>query len=167
MASSRDRGRTKLRGGRRYFRNLVRWPDTIEVPFGEGAWYDFWHVHPDFLGWSKARRGARGPHLAVLFEAFRRVLAEAEAYAGAAQVFVAVNRNDSSGDALYVHTSNPNDENFPYAFEPYRWDGFGVPAWLRPFLDPSWDVGETVFEGETRYLVVPRDARGPRTAHEP
>jgi hypothetical protein len=96
----------------------------------------------------------------VLFEAFRRILAEAAAYEGPAQVFVSVNTNDSSGNALYVHTPNPNAENFPYQFTSYRWDGFRVPEWLQQHVDHGWEVGQAVFEGEVRYVVAPRGSRG-------
>ena len=36
--------------------------------------------------------------------------------------------------------------------------------WLREFVDVErFDVGETVLEGETRYVVAPRGARGCHT----
>src|SRR5262245_1972321 len=162
MVSTRElRGRP--RGGRRYFRALVRWPERVDVRFGEGAWYDLWHIHPDLRGWSTRGGRARQAHLTALFGAFRRILAQAAAYDGPAQVFVSVNSKDSPGDALYVHTPNPNGSPFPYAFEGYRWDDVEVPEWLGRHLDAQLEVGETVFEGEVRYVVVPRGPRGRET----
>jgi hypothetical protein len=150
----------KLRGGRRYFRALVRWPDQIHIRFGGDSWYDLWHIHPDFRGWSTGGGRARRAHLSVLFEAFRRTLAQAAAFDGPAQIFVTVNARDSPGNALYVHTPNPNEQKFPYAFEPYHWDGVRPPEWLRVFLDEHVEVGETVFEGQLQWVVVPRGPRG-------
>jgi hypothetical protein len=159
MVSVRQPGR-KLRGGRRYFRDLVLWPKRIQLQFGGSSWYDLWHTHPDFHGWSTAGRGARHAHLAVLFQAFRRALAQAAMYDGPAQVFVAVNSKDSPGNALYVHTPNPNAQNFPHLFESFRWDDVRIPEWLRRHITDEFEVGETRFEGEVRWVVVPRGPRG-------
>jgi hypothetical protein len=166
MVSIREPGR-KLRGGRRYFRGLVQWPRRIQIRLGGDAWYDLWHTHPDSQGWSTGGARARQAHLIVLFEAFRRALAQAAGYDGPAQVFVTVNSKDSPGDALYVHTPNPNAQNFPYTFEPYRWEGVRVPEWLRRYIDDQFEVGETLFEGETRYVVVPRGPRWRPAADAP
>jgi hypothetical protein len=123
----------------------------------------FWHVHPDFKGWSKRTPKARRAHLAVLFESFHRVLEQVADQDEPAQVFVAVNTTDSPGDARYVHTPNPNPNGakFLYQFGSYRWEGFRVPSWLEEIVDRDrYEVGETVFEGEKQYVVTPRGPRG-------
>jgi len=159
MVSTRQLGK-KLRGGRRYFRNLAHWPDRIQLQFGGSSWYDLWHLHPDFHGWSTVGGGARQAHLVALFHAFRRVLNQAAAYNGPAQVFATVNSKDSPGDALYVHTPNPNAENYPCLFESYRWSDIRIPDWLGRHITKDFEVGETLFEGEVRYVVVPRGPQG-------
>ena len=151
----------KLRGGRRYFRRLRRWPQSVSVNLGQPNWYDLWHAHPDLRDWSLRGRGARRAHLVVLFEAFRRVLQELAAADQPAQVFLAVNTRDSPGDALYVHTPNPNSDNFPYRFDGYSWEHVRVPHWLQEFSGSSqYEVGETVWEGERRYVIAPLGPRG-------
>jgi hypothetical protein len=159
MVSVRGPGK-KLRGGRRYYRHLRSWPDSVKVTFGPDHWYDLWHQHPDFQGWSTSGGRAHQAHLAVLFQAFHRVLAQAAEYDGPAQVFVCVHTKDTAGDALYVHTPNLNSANFPYRFESYRWEGVQIPEWLLRYINPEVQVGETVFEGERRYVVAPRGPRG-------
>jgi hypothetical protein len=155
----------KLRGGRRYFQKLQRWPDSVTILLGGDNWYDLWHTHPDFPGWSRRGHGARRAHLAVLFAAFHRLLEQLAERAESAQVFVTVNTHDSPGDALYVHTPNPHGK-FPYDFGSCRWEGFRVPGWLAEFVDANrFEVAERVFEGEKRYVVTPRGRRGrPATA---
>jgi hypothetical protein len=96
----------------------------------------------------------------VLFGAFRSVLTQAAEYDGPAQVFVSLHAKDTAGDALYVHTPNPNSANFPYQFEPYRWEDVRSPEWRTRHVGEEFEVGETLFEGERRYIVAPRGPRG-------
>jgi hypothetical protein len=151
----------KLRGGRRYFRKLQNWPACVVVELGGPNWYDFWHLHPDFRGWSRQSGKARRAHLVVLFRAFERVLQQVASCTEPAQVFVSINTKDSSGNAIYVHTPNPNSDKFPYQFDDYVWQGVRVPPWLVEFIDPDrHEVAETFWHGEKRYVVAPKGPRG-------
>jgi hypothetical protein len=159
MGTRRRRTR-KLRGGRRYFQKLKGWPAKLGLDFGPEAWYDLWHAHPDFHGWSTLSPKARRAHVDVLLRALATVLEQAVEGGRPFQVFVAVNSRDSPGDALYFHTPNPNSANFPYKFEPYRWEAT-PPTFLAPFVDlKRFEIGETDFEGERRFVVVPRGRGG-------
>lgn len=61
---------------------------------------------------------------------------------------------DSSQDAVYLHTRNPNEDNFPYQFEGVTW-GANVPERLRDFItDPSWEFGRGEDPSYTTYFVV-------------
>ena len=76
-------------------------------------------------------------------------------------MFVTVNTHDSPGDALYVHTPNPNADNYPYRFDGYTWEHVRVPGWLQEFSGSGqYEVGETVWERERRYVIVPLGPRG-------
>ncbi len=152
--------RKKLRGGRRYFRKLPDWPQSVRVQLGGSSWYDLWHTHPDFYGWSLRSGRAHRAHLEVLFAAFRRVVGELASSNEPGQVFVTVNSRDTAGDALYVHTPNPNADNFPFQFPGYSWSE-EVPSLLAPFVDRvSSEVGWTTFNGEGCYVVAPKGPRG-------
>ena len=155
----------KLRGARRYFRKLSAWPESVRIKLGGDNWYDLWHEHPDFYGWSLRDGRARRAHLRVLFAAFRRVLHETAASAAPGQVFVTVCTKEGRSDALYVHTPNPNAANYPYDFSGYSWDVGKVPSLFAEFVDlDEFEIGQTVFEGEKRYVVTPRGPRGRSTA---
>ena len=161
MRSDVAEPRKKLRGGRRYFRKLAAWPESIHVRLGGVNWYDLWHVHPDFYGWSLRDGRAHRAHLKVLFTAFRRVLQDLAPSDELGQVFVSVNTRDSPGDALYVHTPNPNAKNYPFEFPGYSWDLSVVPPLLAEFVElAEFEIGHKVFEGEKRYVITPRGARG-------
>ena len=152
--------RKKLRGARRYFKTLPKWPESVRIQLGGSSWYDLWHTHPDFYGWSLRSGRARRAHLEVLFSAFRRVLEEIAELQEPAQVFVTVNTKDTPGNALYVRTPNPNASNFPFEFPAYSWSKT-IPPMLEPFVDPAlFEVGWTKFEGDCCYVVAPKGRRG-------
>lgn len=103
---------------------------------------------------------ARQAHLDVLFQALSMVLEQASMHVEPFQVFVTVNSTDSPGDALFFHPPNPNVTTFPYTFEGYRWR-ITPPPWLAQHLNGDrFEVGETDFERETRFVVVPRGRGG-------
>ena len=159
MARS-DLNRRKLRGGRRYSRHLQRWASKLRVDLSPGHWYDLWHQHPDFFGWSRKSGRWRRAHLVALFEAFEMLLRQVAEHQGAYQAFLGINRQDSPGDAIYFHTPNPNSSNFPHAFSGFSWDA-PIPSWLAPFVDRQrFEFGQTSFEGDYSYVVVPRGKGG-------
>jgi hypothetical protein len=159
MRHARPKSR-KLRGGRRYFQRLERWPEEVRVDVDRDTNCELWHWHPDFKGWSARSGKARRAHLRVLFVAFERLLAQAMASGRGAQVFVGVKQHDSSGDALYFHTPNSGDTPFPYAFDRFAFGG-QIPGWLVSCVDQSrFEVGSGRIDGEWHYVVVPLGPRG-------
>jgi hypothetical protein len=151
---------SKLRGGRRYFRRLERWPEGIRLEPDRDTNCEMWHWHPDLRGWSARSGRARRAHLRVLFVALERLLARAEANGRGTQVFVSVRERRSWNDALYFHTANTADVPFPYTFDQYAFGG-RTPDWLAPYVDASrFEVGAGRFEGERDYVVVPLGRHG-------
>ena len=145
----------KVRGRRRYYRALRRDADTFEVrPSG---WYDYMHWHADWPGLGNLRWRERRAHLAALFTMFRRLLTETVGWGEPHQVWLQIDAVDSSQDAVYLHSPNPNADNFPNTFAETEWD-VDVPVRLREFLtDPSWQFGR--LEGRwTHFIVRPRPA---------
>lgn len=68
-----------------------------------------------------------------------------------------ITEDDSSQDAVYLHTLNPNGDNFPYAFEGVQW-GAELPAWLEEFVDPKrHEVGRCVYQGVVSFWVRSSD----------
>lgn len=111
----------KLRGVRRYFRNLHQRASTYDLPFSESDWFDLWHTHLDFRGHGNKSGRYRREHLQAGREIFESIEDKAKAYPFPYQLWVLVDRHDSSEDAVYVHTKNPNTDNFPYKYEGVSW----------------------------------------------
>jgi hypothetical protein len=152
---ARYRPTRKVRGRRRYYRTLQRQADAFRVrPCG---WYDYMHWHADWPGLGNLRWRERRAHLEALFTMFRRLLAETAEWATPHQVWLQIDAADSSQDAVYLHTPNPNADNFPNAFAGTIWES-EVPERLREFLtDPSWQFGR-LEDRWTHFIVRLRPA---------
>lgn len=131
----------KVRGRRRYYRALLR--DAARVTIDESGWYDRMHWHVDRLGLGNVSWRERRSHLAALFAMFRDVLRTTSTWGAPHQCWLQINAVDSSQDAIYLHTPNPNNDDFPIGFECVQWDA-EVPERLREFVnEASWQFGRT------------------------
>lgn len=129
----------RVRGRRRYYRALRREAESFRIhPSG---WYDHMHWHVDWQGLGNLRWRERREHLQALVTTFRRLLTDVHDWPTPHQVWLQIDAFDSSQDAVYLHTPNPNSDNFPNHFDNVVWDA-PVPDCLRDLLDdPSWQFG--------------------------
>jgi len=145
----------KVRGRRRYYRTLRRKAESFVVD-SDGL-YDYMHWHADWPGLGNLRWRERREHLAVLFTMFRRLLAETRGWTTPHQVWLQIDAYDSAQDAVYLHTPNPNAENFPNDFAGTAWDA-PIPERLRELVtDPMWQFGR-LDDRWTHFIVRPRPA---------
>ncbi|MCP4350163.1 MAG: hypothetical protein GY795_32200 [Desulfobacterales bacterium] len=127
----------KIRGQRRYFNKLLN--GDLEEYFARldfYSWFDFWHDHPDWSGLGNTSWNHRKPHLKALLRRFdflkTKLLNRKEDF----QTFCIVDIDDSSQDAIYIHTKNPNYDNFPTKFEQFDGD-INILSQLRELIDSS------------------------------
>jgi hypothetical protein len=145
----------KVRGRRGYYRALRR--ETQHFSVHPAGWYDYMHWHVDWPGMGNLRWSERREHLSALFAMFRRLLAETEHWSTPHQVWLQIDPADSAQDAIYLHTANPNADNFPNRFEGVDWEA-AVPVRLREFVsEPSWQFGRLESRW-THFIVRPRSA---------
>jgi hypothetical protein len=143
----------KVRGRRKYYRTLLR--DAERFAVHPSGWYDLMHWHADWWGLGNLRWSERREHLVAVFTMFRRVINETSKWDSLHQVWLLIDPYDSSQDAVYLHTPNPNAENFPYQFEGVAWD-VDIPDRLHEFItEPSWQFGRAESRG-TYFIVRPR-----------
>jgi hypothetical protein len=153
FVQSRPRG--KVRGRRGYYRSLRREAESFSVKPSE--WYDYMHWHVDWSGVGNLRWKERREHLSALFTMFRRVVAETDSLTSPYQVWLQVDASDSAQDAVYLHTPNPNEHNFPNTFEGVVWEA-PIPERLRQFIiEPSWQFGR-LDDLWTHFIVRKRPA---------
>lgn len=106
----------KFRGKRRYFRNLKKEAHVknYDLDFSTDSWFDFWHTHIDFCGYGNDSIKIRKQHIQALFNLFHEANKELENWEKPYQLWIELSPEDSSMDALFIHSPNPNEENFPY-----------------------------------------------------
>lgn len=145
-----NRPRRKVRGRRGYYRALHR--DAAAFAVKPDGWYDYMHWHVDWLGMGNLNWAERREHLSALFTMFRRLLTESTSWPTPHQAWLRIDAADSSQDAVYLHTANPNAENFPNRFEGVVWDA-AIPARLLEFITEStWQFGR--FEDPWTHFVI-------------
>ncbi|MCE9638260.1 MAG: hypothetical protein K8T90_21370 [Planctomycetes bacterium] len=147
------RPRKKVRGRRRYYRALQRKAAQFQVELD--GWYDHHHWHVDWPGLGNLSRSERLQHLAALFVMFRRALAQTATWAQPHQCWLQIDAHDSSQDAVFLHTPNPNADNFPHGFGDLDWE-CPIPELLREFVaEPGWQFGR-FDRPSTHFVVRPR-----------
>lgn len=104
----------KKRGLRKYYRNLEKSFDkSILTVTGENAWFDFYHFHIDNTGLGNKSWNSRKQHLDALFLIAEKVESLMREYDKPFQFWIEVYDHESWDDAIYIHSENPNQSNFP------------------------------------------------------
>ncbi len=155
----------RLRGNRRYYRNLERRAKRFRLELSPSDWYDLWHEHADSRGLGRSNRSARArrSHLLALRTMFERALAQTADYDLPHQLWLDLCLQDGGRDALYFHTPNPNLRGeFPNRYASlFTWDE-PLPPIFSLFDRPEiWQVGrfESPAERLTYYAIRRRGAR--------
>jgi hypothetical protein len=107
----------KVRGRRRYYRKLTLAAEKVIVQ--SDIWYDYRHWHVDWRGLGNFSWRERRSHLVALFAVYRQVLAQIEEWSEPHERWLQIDAADSSQDAVFLHTPNPNGTDFPLALITY------------------------------------------------
>ncbi|MCL2075684.1 MAG: hypothetical protein FWH15_04455 [Betaproteobacteria bacterium] len=111
---------------RMYYKNLAiendfeKWasPGYFDFQNNPEAWFDHWHCHFDWEGFGNDDFSRRKPHLDKLFRHFEILVNRVKFLQKDFQLFAMIHDYDSAGDALYLHTPNPNEScEFPMLWE--------------------------------------------------
>jgi hypothetical protein len=140
-----------------YYLELWKRAKAFRVSFKADGWWDLWHMHFDWDGEGNKGRWPRREHLRAAWRAFVRLQQQARAECRINyQIFLNVSESDSASDAVYLHTPNPNADNFPHSFDSSV-ELNHVPALLNGLVDlERYAVRRDQFEGSTWYVIVPR-----------
>jgi hypothetical protein len=106
----------------RYYYRLTQKSRRYRVNLEEKKWCDMSHQHFDWYGlgnsgWIHSRR-----HLTALLVALVQATNELAKSNQPYQLFAFVNLEDRGGDAVFVHTKNPNGTDFPVTLPGKRID---------------------------------------------
>jgi len=138
----------------RDFRIVVKKNADIRTPHLD-SWFDLWHCHVDWEGDGNLSRLYRQVQLWALFRTMRKFQHITQHDRHRYQIFACVHEKDSGGDAVYIHTENPNETPFPYVLKVDVWLQ-KCPFWLSRYISlEHYDIGES-YNGEEKYYFIQR-----------
>ncbi len=104
----------KKRGLRKYYKNLEKSFNPEKLNWkGENAWFDLFHFHIDKLGLGNRSWKSRKQHLDTLFSIAEKVEEKLKDFELIFQYWIEIYDHNSYDDAVYIHSENPNESNFP------------------------------------------------------
>ena len=86
----------------------------LDFSGGPKSWFDLWHTHVDWDGEGNTDWLVRKRNLHRLMELYTQYKQQLSAYPREYQIWISIDDVDSGQDAVYIHTKNPNADNFPY-----------------------------------------------------
>ncbi len=147
----------KFRGKKRYFRNLWEEVNTYDLKLNNEAYFDFWHNHLDFIGVGESSLKIRREHIKAHIALYDRLLKQLEEFKKPYQSWICIHENDPMSDAVYIHTSNPNNDYFPHKMNDLDWHS-NIPNAFKDLLDLyKFNVAYYKSEHEEVYYIQAKE----------
>ncbi|WP_103994199.1 hypothetical protein [Paenibacillus sp. UNC499MF] len=147
----------KFRGKRRYFRQLWKQVNAFYLQPDNESWFDFWHFHLDFCGIGENSVKLRREHIKAHIALYKSLLKRLERIEKPSQSWICLHEEDAGLDAVYIHTSNPNRDNFPHKFDTIDWK-CKIPAAFNDLIDPDlFHVGYNTSDDGGIYFIQSKE----------
>ena len=124
----------KFRGKKRYFKNMWKMVYSDQLELDIESWFDFYHIHLDWYGVGNENIKIRREHIKAYLALYEKVLNQLTGFEEPYQSWISLDGKDSGQDALFVHTPNPNDYNFPLRIDKLNWS-CDIPATFLDLID--------------------------------
>ncbi len=110
-------------------------------------------MHLDWFGIGQHRLKYRREHIKAYLALYDRLTQQLEAFKKLYQCWVTIHEEDTSADAVYIHSPNPNDDYFPYKNQGLDWE-CELPNTFNDLVDiKKYDVGYFKSEFEEVYVL--------------
>lgn len=122
-------------------------------------WWDLWHYHSDWDGWGNRAWYLRRAHVSALAKVFQTIASRRAEFHTPFQTWISLSGFDAGTDATYLHTPNPNHQNFPLRLPDIRFDTRAtalVADRLQSYV-PGIRVGEVTYYDPERPDQATRD----------
>lgn len=149
----------KFRGKKRYFRELeIRASgDQNNLDFSNDGWFDLWHTHLDFFGVGNIRPKYRREHINAHLALYNDLLKKLDSFEKPYQSWIELNEKDAAVDAIYIHTPNPNENNFPLEITDLILNS-SIPDYLNGLINQEeFNVGYYKWGSDGNYIVQYKD----------
>ena len=151
----------KFRGKKRYFRKLWSSVENYQTHVDDNSWYDYWHRHLDFFGLGNDSLQVRRAHIKAHISLYTRILTQLEQLNKPYQTWVCIHDEDTGSDAVYIHTPNPNSDDFPAKFDFLKWD-CKLPNAFSDLIDKTqFNIGYYESELERVYYIQSKHLKFP------
>lgn len=148
----------KVRGKRRYFRNVQKEASNFIPSLTDDDWYDSWHYHADWPGAGNFGWKYRKQHILALCQVFRKFAENVKSYNKQHQLWICLNQKDAGQDAVFFHTPNPNNDNFPITFDDIVWGETIIENFFSESLpDYSFRCGKSIWMGSIIFFIYSPD----------
>lgn len=91
--------------------------NNLDFSSGSDSWFDFWHTHADWGGDGNKDWEIRKKAIDELVDIYNNLKVKIKNYPKEFQLFIMILENDSSQDSIFIHSNNPNQDNFPLKIE--------------------------------------------------
>lgn len=145
----------KFRGKRRYFRNLWRAVALghYDLDFGNEGWFDLWHTHLDFFGVGNNSLKIRREHIKAHLALYKNLIEKLDTLDKPYQSWIKLDDEDAGLDAVYIHTSNPNEDNFPLNIENLNWNCIIAKSFKDLINLKEFNVGHYIWGSNGSYII--------------
>ena len=127
--------------------------EKYDLDFGLEGWFDSWHTHLDFYGFGNNSVKIRREHIKAHIVLYNSVLERLRTFQKPYQSFIELVDEDAGLDAVYIHTPNPNDDNFPLEIENLSWD-CTIPKYIKDLINLNeFNVGHYKWETTNHYII--------------
>jgi len=148
----------KCRGMKRRLRKVFLDAHQFSPALEPTDWYDFWHYHADWRGYGNLGWGYRCKFLIALANVFRRFSTQCANFSTPYQLWICINQDDAGQDAVFFHTPNPNNDNFPVKFSAVNWGISAIEDYFSNLLPPyKFRAGSQEHEGSLVFFIFSRE----------
>ena len=130
------------------------------LDFGQQAWFDLWHTHLDFFGLGNTSLKVRRAHIKAQLTLYENLIDKLQQLNQPYQTWIEINELEAGQDAVYIHTKNPNSDNFPLIINELKWNQ-SLPHFLEDLIDLNrFHVGQYKEDDSTFYIIQSKGAKG-------
>lgn len=147
--------RKKIRGLKRYFRRVLARAEACDLDLDEDSWFEYMHEHCDWPGYGNVSWPMRARHLEALAIVFRRCAEQLKAFSKPYQLWIYLDVHQAAYDAVFVHSPNPNRDNFPLVVEGAVWGIEEVSQYFQRMLPGHPLRAGRVGDGDSYYVYSP------------